>query len=74
MYINLHQKGLKKQVKQGFSFTTLFFGIFVPITRGMWPQVLITLLTFGLANWYYMFKINEIYLERLVESGWEVQP
>lgn len=74
MYINLHKNGLKKQVKDGFSWTCFFFGIFVPIARGMWPQVLITLLTFGLANWFYIFKINGLYLEKLVEAGWEVQP
>lgn len=72
MYLNLQKNGLRKQVKQGFSFTTLFFGVFVALSRGMWLQVIITMLTFGVANLYYMFRINDIYLERLIDRGWEV--
>jgi uncharacterized paraquat-inducible protein A len=59
-----------KKVPTGFSFTTLFFGIFVMISRGMWPQAVITFLTLGFANWYYVFTLNGIYAEKLASEGW----
>ena len=71
MTVILYKNGVRKEVKVGFSWTTLFFGAWVPILRGMWPQVLIWFLSFGFAGLYYIFKINAIYGRRLIENGWE---
>lgn len=30
-----HESGLVKEVKKGFSWTFLFFGLFVPLVRGV---------------------------------------
>lgn len=70
--ITLTKNTITKQVATGFSWYVFFLGVFVPISRGMWPQVLITFLTFGLANFYYMFKLNRLYVEKLVTDGWSV--
>lgn len=61
---------ITKEIPTGFSWTTFFFGIIVMISRGMWPQAAISFLTFGLANFYYIFKINGIYKQKLLEDGW----
>lgn len=75
MKINLkHQSGLVKQVKVGFSWTTLFFGFFVPLIRGDWKWGLIILLvscaTCGLANIVFAFIYNKQYLADMIEKGW----
>lgn len=70
-HITLQRNGTTKQAKLGFSWTVFFLGIFVPISRAMWPQVLITFLTCGLANFYYMFKLNSLYVQKLREEGWK---
>lgn len=72
MHITLKKNGLKQQVKSGFSWTTLFFGVWVPIMRGMWAQVAIMFFTCGFAYFYYIFTINRIYARKLIEDGWEV--
>lgn len=72
MIITLKKNGIRKQIKVGVSWTTLFFGIWVPLLRGMWPQFAIFLLTLGFAGFYYFFKINAIYAEKLVADGWEI--
>lgn len=64
---------ITKEIPTGFSWTTFFFGIFVMISRGMWPQAAISFLTFGLANFYYIFKLNGIYKQKLLEDGWVVR-
>jgi len=72
MIITLRKNGIRKQVKVGFSWTCFLFGIWVPLLRGMWPQVFIFIATFGLAGFYYIFKINAIYGRKLIAEGWEV--
>lgn len=72
MIVTLKKNGLKKQVKSGFSWTTLLFGAWVPLLRGMWIQLLIMFLTCGFAYFYYIFTINRIYARKLIEDGWEV--
>lgn len=70
--ITLHKQGITKAIPTGFSFTTLFFGFLVMISRSMWPQAAISFLTFGFANFYYIFTLNRIYREKLMEEGWVV--
>jgi len=72
MILTLKKNGLRKQVKIGFSWTTFFFGPWVPLLRGMWLQLFIFWITFGLAGFYYIFKINAIYGRKLIEDGWEI--
>lgn len=69
--ITLHKNGVTKRIKEGFSFTTFFFGFLVMISRSMWPQAAISFLSFGLANFYYIFSLNRIYKEKLLEDGWK---
>lgn len=80
MKIKLHKKigsiTKRKTVKIGFSWTTLFFGYFVPLFRGMPPSYFIkvaifSLFTLGLAQIYYGAKINEDFYEHLLDEGWQ---
>jgi len=76
MKINLkhNQTGVAKQVKLGFSWTTFFFGGFVPLIRGdlkwfaiMW---LLSIFTFGLAWFVFPFLYNKIYIKDMMEKGY----
>ena len=64
-------------VKEGFSWTMLFFGIFVPLCRGDWKWFLITLIadlfTYGLASVVFDFIYNKIYIDDLLEKGYKFQ-
>lgn len=66
--------GIVKQVKLGFSWTMLFFGIFVPLIRGDFKWFLITLIasviTCGFAWLVFPFIYNKIYIKELIEKGW----
>ena len=71
------QTGEIRQAPIGFSWTTLFFGGFVPLHRGdvdgygqWWLIAVITLFT----SWLVMpFTYNAIYIGRLRKQGfWEV--
>lgn len=59
-----------KEIPEGFSWTTFFFSLFVPISRGMWGPALLILITSGLASLYYMFTINKLYAQELLEKGY----
>ena len=76
MNINLkhNQTGVAKQVKLGFSWTTLFFSGFVPLIRGdlkwfaiMW---LLSIFTFTLAWFVFPFLYNKIYIKDMMEKGY----
>lgn len=66
--------GVNKQVKLGFSWTMLFFGIFVPLFRGDFKWTIITMLvslvTVGLGWFVFPFIYNKIYIKELLEAGW----
>jgi len=74
MHIKFQKNGVTREVKIGFSWTTLFFGMWVPLLRGMFVPTLIFVLTLGFAGFYYMFAINRIYARHLKENGWNVVP
>ncbi|MGG7078651.1 DUF2628 domain-containing protein [Clostridium sardiniense] len=71
-----NDSGLRKEVKQGFSWTTFFFGGFVPLFRGdlkwfiiMW---ILALISFGI-SWLVMpFIYNKKYMEGLMMKGFKV--
>ncbi len=73
--INLKKDNLIKKGLVGFSWTTLFFGFFVPIIRGdvKWAivMVVVTLFAFVLSNIVFAFIYNKQYTTRLLESGYE---
>ena len=76
MIINLksQQTDLIKQVKLGFSWTMLFFGLFVPLLRGdlKWSLItfLISLFTFGIGGIILAFIYNKIYIKEMIEKGY----
>ena len=72
MKITFQKNGVTKQVKVGFSWTTLFFGWFAAVARGMWPQALIGFFTFNFSSFYYMFTINRIQAQNLILDGWTI--
>lgn len=73
--------GLIKNCSTGFSWTTLIFGLFVPLIRGdfKWAAVLVILSmlaggpTFGFGavfvNFIFAFLYNKIYIRSLMERG-----
>ncbi|MBS14860.1 MAG: HrgC protein [Gemmatimonadetes bacterium] len=68
------QSGTVKQVKLGFSWTTLFFGLFVPLVRGdiKWAAIMFVLafLSFGLSWLVFQFLYNKVHTRALLESGY----
>ena len=76
MHIKLrHPSGLVKDCKAGFSWTTLFFGIFPALFRGDWKWALIMFIcniaTCGFATIVFAFIYNKIYIKGLLEKNWE---
>ena len=72
-----NSNGVEKRVKKGFSWTMLFFGAFVPLVRGDWKYLLISLLaaflTFGVSWFVFPFFYNRLYLNDLLDKGYKVQ-
>lgn len=66
--------GVVKQVKLGFSWTMLFFGILVPLFRGdlKWTvlSLILVIVTSGLAWFVLPFIYNRLYIKSLLENGW----
>ncbi|MDA0747765.1 MAG: HrgC protein [bacterium] len=68
------QSGVTKQTKLGFSWTTLLFGLFVPLLRGdlKWTIIMLILafLTFGISWLIFPFVYNKVYIKSMLESGY----
>lgn len=68
------RSGVRKQAKVGFSWTTFFFGCFVPLFRGdfKWAlgMFLLSAVTLGLSWFYFIFAYNKIYIKGLLEKGY----
>ena len=66
--------GLSKNCPTGFSWTTLFFGFFVPIVRGWYLYAAVffalAMITAGLSMIVYPFIINKHYATYLIEHGY----
>jgi hypothetical protein len=81
-HVVLENNGLRKEVKVGFSWTTFFFGFFVPLFRGdlKWAAIMFfgTILL-GIATGIggavlgivMSFVYNKIYIKELIEKGWK---
>lgn len=67
--------GLIRQCPVGFSWTTLFFGFFVPLARGWYSFAAIAalagLITGGISWLVFPFIINKYYAKHLLESGYK---
>lgn len=76
MYTLKNQNGATKTVKNGFSWTMLFFGVLVPLVRGDFKWFLITLVaaffTFGFSWLLFPFFYNKLYLDDLLNKGYEI--
>lgn len=76
MYKLRNANGVTKEVKKGFSFTMLFFGVFVPLVRGDWKYFIISLIaaivTSGISWLIFPFCYNKLYLNDLLNSGYEI--
>lgn len=67
--------GIVKECKLGFSWTTFFFGLLVPLTRGdfKWSiiMLLLAVITVGI-SWLVMpFIYNKKYIVSLLEKGYK---
>ena len=71
------KNGLTKEIPQGYSWTTLFFGVCVPLFRGDMKgfiiQSILATFTGGMAFIIISFKYNAIYLERMINKGWMIK-
>jgi hypothetical protein len=68
----VYQKhGRKIEVKDGFSWSVLIFGMFALIYRGMYKEAIICVMTFQVAILYYIFNANFLYSCKLENDGWE---
>ena len=67
--------GMVKECKVGFSWTTMFFGLFVPLIRGDIKNALImgvlSLLTFGLRWLIFPFTYDKMYIKGLLMQGFK---
>ncbi|MCD1147489.1 hypothetical protein LQU94_05115 [Peptoniphilus sp. KCTC 25270] len=82
----VHPNGKDKEVKIGFSWTTLFFGFLVPLFRGdfLWMFIMILAesilgyITFGfgisIVNLFFGFMYNKIYIRKLLDQGFIPHP
>lgn len=65
--------GLIKNIPTGFSWTTLFFGVFVPLLRGdvRWAIISFAIfwVTFGISWIIFPFIYNKIYIKELLSKG-----
>ena len=64
--------GMVKTAELGFSWTGLFFGIFVPMVRGDWKGfflwLLIDICTAGIGWLIFPFVYNKSYIKRLIND------
>ncbi|RPF54235.1 DUF2628 domain-containing protein [Aquisalibacillus elongatus] len=77
-----NDKGLQKEVKIGFSWTTLFFGFFPALFRGdlKWGAIIfltslfIGIITMGIGTWVpgvvFAFIYNKLYIKELIEKDY----
>lgn len=69
-----NDNGIVKEIKVGYSWTSLCFGFFVPLIRGQMSDTIIMLLgiiTWGILPIVWTFKINKRYCTMLLEKGYK---
>jgi hypothetical protein len=66
--------GEVKTVPTGFSWTTLFFGFFVPLFRGdiLWAAIMLIvgIVTAGISVIIFPFFYNKVYIDSLLKKGY----
>lgn len=64
-----------REVKVGFSWTTLFFGCFPALIRGDFKWALImflaALVTYGISWFVFPFIYNKLYIKELARKGYK---
>lgn len=74
--VNLTNGFAVKTAPVGFSWTTLFFGFFVPLLRGdwMWAAIILVanIFSYGLASIVFAFVYNKIYMKSLFSKGFYI--
>ena len=70
--------GIAKNGYTGYSWTYLLFGWFVPLLRGevgvALMHLLITIVSAGLSQLIFAFIYNRQYMNRMLTSGWRLEP
>lgn len=73
--IRLHKNNTVKKVSTGFSWKSLMFGVFYPMSRGdykgMLIQFAICFITHGAAWLIIPFTYNRVYIKRLLRKGYK---
>lgn len=66
-----------KEAPVGFSWTTVFFGQFVPLVRGHYSGAAIwfflPFITFGISIFVFPFAYNKGYVKYLINKGYQVK-
>jgi len=70
MHIKFNKNGLTKEVKVGFSWTIFCFGVLALLIRKQYGLAAVSLFSFGLANFYFIFAANRMLARQLIEDGW----
>lgn len=78
----INQNNMMKECPTGYSWTTFFFGVFVPLMRGdiKWAAILfalcalIAIITAGIGAFFitpiFAFFYNKLYIKELLEKGY----
>lgn len=73
--IVLKKNGFTKKVSTGYSWKSLFFGVFYPMWRNDWRgviyQTLLVIGSYGFCWAVVPFLYNKQYIKRLVNDGWK---
>ncbi|MBS1983228.1 MAG: hypothetical protein JST16_03570 [Bdellovibrionales bacterium] len=76
MHVRLrhHATGLIRECPTGFSWTSFFFGFFVPLLRSWYGFAAIyfcvSIVTGGLSQFVLPFLINKMWMKHLLENGY----
>lgn len=77
MILKNNATGQELTVPEGFSFTVLFFGVFVPLFRadifGTLIMALAAMLTAGFSWFIFPFFYNKMYIDSLIKKGYSVK-
>ena len=72
-----NEYGQVKTVKEGFSWTVLFLGVFVPLFRRDFKWALIMaivgFLSCGISWLVFPFFYNKVYIEDLIDKGYRFE-